>query len=311
MKLQSPYIDVWAGQTWHLFGLQGYFQPPSLEIQGTPAQLYSRTAQLRLSHAFKTSPVDIEIAAAALRPPQRNAGIPDAAAGLKLSVNGWKGVHTTGAATTAVDAAAIGVSGVYRQFELPELSPTPMSRVHTTGQGVSIDAFLPVIPGASVKDRSNALSLTGSFVTGAGIADLYSGLTGGVGFPAPPNPMMTTPAPTYTADVDNGLVSFDPNTGELKAVQWTTFMASVQYYLPPSGKVFISGVYSQGDSNNADQFGAPGKVITKIQWASGNIFWDALPSVRVGAAYGWTKQRYADNVDATNHRVQIIGLYIF
>jgi hypothetical protein len=187
-----------------------------------------------------------------------------------------------------------------------------MSRVHTTGQGVSIDAFLPVIPGASVKDRSNALSLTGSFVTGAGIADLYSGLTGGVAVPTTvANPMpMGMPLP-YTADVDNGLVSFDPNTGELKAVKWQTFMASVQYYLPPSGKVFISGVYTQGNSDNADLFGAPGKVITKIQWASGNIFWDALPSVRVGAAYGWTKQRYADDVEATNHRVQIIGLYIF
>ena len=47
----------------------------------------------------------------------------------------------------------------------------------TTGWGVSVDGYLPILP-AKLDDRSNALTINGSYVKGEGIADLYTGLSG-------------------------------------------------------------------------------------------------------------------------------------
>jgi hypothetical protein len=214
-----------------------------------------------------------------------------------------------GATGTASDALSVGVSGVVRRFTVAEFTAAPARRVSTTGKGISLDALLPVVPG-SMNDRANALTLTGSFVTGSGIADLYSGLTGGVGFPALPNAAGTMPAPTYTADVDNGLVSFDAN-GVLRAVAWRSVLVGVQYYLPPSGKLWVAANYSQMESSNAGDFGVGNKIFTRSRWASGNLFWDALPSVRLGVAYAWFSQSFADGTDAHNHRVSLSAFYIF
>ena len=48
VKLQTPVVDVLAGQYWQLFGWQSGFHPNTVEIQGVPGQVYSRAPQLRL-----------------------------------------------------------------------------------------------------------------------------------------------------------------------------------------------------------------------------------------------------------------------
>src|SRR5205085_11988029 len=157
LKIETPFVDVLAGQSWMLFGWQTYFHPAAVEIQGLPGQVFTRGPQLRLSHVFKTDPVNIELAVAAARPPQKNSGTPDGQGGLRLTVNDWKGVHTMGSAATAADALGIGVSGVVRQFKLPELSAAPVNQVTKTGWGVSIDGLIPVTR-ASLDHRENALT---------------------------------------------------------------------------------------------------------------------------------------------------------
>lgn len=154
LKLEDPYVDVLLGQYWQLFGWQSMFHPNTVEIQGVPGQVFSRTPQARLSHVFKTQPINLEVAVAAARPPQRDSGVPDGQAGLRVIINDWKGVHTMGGAGTAVDGASLGVSGVERKFVLPEYSPTPSPTAtrSTSGWGISLDALLPVIPASSVDD---------------------------------------------------------------------------------------------------------------------------------------------------------------
>ena len=310
LKIEDPYVDLLIGQYWQLFGWQSYFHPNTVEIQGVPGQIYSRSPQFRLSHMFKTDPVNVEIAVAASRPPQRNSGIPDGQAGLRFMINDWKGVHTAGATGTAVDALAVGVSAVGRHFRVAEFAASPKTGVEKNSGGISVDALIPVIP-ATMENRSNGLTLNGSFVTGSGIADLYTGLTGGVTFPALPNPGMTTPAPTYTPDVDPGLVTFDSN-GNLHPINWQSYMVGLQYYLPPSGKFWISGNYSHMKSSNAaDYVSDKTKVFTKSDWADGNIFWDATGPLRFGVEYAYFHQTYADDKAAKNHRVQFSAFYIF
>jgi hypothetical protein len=314
VKIETPFVDILAGQSWMLFGWQTYFHPAAVQIQGLPSQVFSRGPQLRLSHVFKTSAVNAELAVAAARPPQKNSGTPDGQGGLKLTFNDWKGVRTMGSAGTAADALGIGVSGVVRQLKLPEFNGMPVNQVKKTGWGVSIDALIPVVP-ASLDHRENALTLTGSFVKGTGIADLYTGLTGGTSFPAVPNPTMATPAPTYTPDIDNGLVTFDA-AGNLRTINWQSYMVGLQYYLPPEGHVWVAVNYSAMTSDNIDE-GITGanliRLTKKSMFVDGNLFWDATPAVRIGAEYAFTQNTFADAAatKAKNHRGQLSFFYIF
>jgi hypothetical protein len=311
LKVETPYVDVMLGQTWQLFGWQSYFHPCTVELQGVPGQVYSRAPQARFSHRFKGDSVDFEMAIAASRPPQRDSAIPDGQAGMRLFFDKWKGVHTTGGTGTAADAAAIGVSGVLRRFSLTEFSAAPKNSTSTNGYGISVDAMLPIVP-ASMEDRSNGLTLTGSFVTGTGIADLFTGLTGGVTtYPTlPPNAMGM--AQTYTPNVDPGDVMYD-GFGKLHAIRWQAIMAGLQYYFPGSGKVWMAANYSNMFSHNADQLtnGKPGAVFNKSQWADVLLFWDAVANVRFGLEGAWFEQQYADNVKAHNLRAQFSSFYIF
>jgi hypothetical protein len=310
LKLENPYVDVLLGQSWQLFGWQPYFHPNTVEIQGVPGQIYSRSPQLRLSHRFKGEAVDFELALAGSRPPQRNAFAPDGQAGARLYINGLKGARTTGSTGTAIDSAALGVSGVMRNFKVPEFSATPEVGVAKQGWGVSVDLLMPIIP-ATPEDRGNALTLSGSFVRGEGIADLFTGLNGGfTGFPTPPQPAMATMVKPYPADVDNGLVMFDA-AGNVHTIGWQALMAGLQYYLPPSGKVWISANYSRMNSHNAASLGMPANIFKKSQWADLNLFCDALAPVRFGLEGAWFEQTYADSKKAHDVRVQFSSFYLF
>jgi hypothetical protein len=301
------------GQTWQLFGWQPYFHPNTVQIQGVPGEVFSRSPQLRLAHVFKSDPVNFELAVAAVRPVQRDSGVPDGHAGARLLFNNWKGLRTVGSTGTAVDAAALGVSGLVRRVKLPELSAAPKGATKKAGWGVSLDAMLPIVPATS-DNRSNALTLTGSFVRGDGIADLYTGLTGGLGFPSLPNPMMTNPAPTYNSTIDPGVVSFDAK-GDVKLIAWQSFIVGLQYYLPiDNGHVWLAGTYSNMRSGNADDFAtmaSASRIFEKSQFVNASLFWDATSNVRFGLDYSWFEQKYVDGIKAHNSRVQLSGFYIF
>jgi hypothetical protein len=314
LKLENPIVDVLIGQNWQLFGWQSYFHPNTVEIQGVPGQIYSRSPQVRLSHTFKSDPINVEIAIAGSRPPQRDSFFPDGQAGIRLFINKLKGLHTMGSTSTAIDPAAVGVSGVLRRFALPEFTASPKNNVETLGWGVSVDAMVPIIP-ASPEKRGNSLTLNGSYVLGQGISDLFTGLTGGIAFPGLPNPANANPAPTYTADIDNGLVTYDAVSGALNTIDWQAFLVGFQYYFPGEGTVWISGNFSQMDSDNIKNYaaatGTTKKIFNQSRFASGSLFWDVTPAVRLGASYSFYRQTYVDGVTADNHRGQLSAFYIF
>jgi hypothetical protein len=308
-KVETPVVDVLAGQTWSLFAWGNTFQPNTVEIQGVPGEVYVRSPQLRLSRKLLGDPVELELALAASRPPQRDAAVPDGQGGIKLSVGSWKGVHTPGATTTKTDPLTLGLSAVVRGFGVPTFTAQPVNEVRKTGWGVSLDGLLPIIPGTA-EQRGNTLTLNASFVTGTGIVDLYQDLTGGVTFPSLPNPMMLSPAPTYPADIDNGLVFFDA-AGALRTVDWRSLLLGLQYYLPPSGALWISGNASWMSSGNIADSGTASQLVKRTLWADLNLFGRLGEAVRVGAEYAWFRQTYADGVKAVNHRVQVSFFYVF
>jgi len=316
LKIETPVVDLLFGQTWSLFGWQPFYFPNSVEIMGLPAQLFFRTPQLRASKTIHTAPINLEIALALMRPPQRDAGVPEGQGGVRLLVNKWTGVQTINSTGTQISPLSVGVSGTVRRLRLTELSAAPKASVDLTGWGVAASAFIPIIPGRADK-RGNSLSLTGEYVWGKGVADEYTGLTGGVASAPPPNPTMLMPAPVYTPNVDPGLAVFTAD-GIAHLVRWQTFIVGAQYTIAGlDGRMWISANYSRSVSDNASTLGTPGKLRAGEDFADFNVFGDITPQVRLGAEYAYFSDHYAGAdvktapVDAVNHRVQVSAFFIF
>jgi hypothetical protein len=307
-----------AGQYWQLFGWQSMFHPNTVEMQGVPGQIYSRSPQLRVSHAFKSDDLNVEIALAASRPPQRDSEVPDGQAGIRFVLNNFKALHTAGATGTAVDGASIGLSTVGRYFRIPNFNQPPNSTLNIYGYGYSADLLLPVIPAKNVTD-GNALTLTASFVYGQATADLYTGLSGGAPFTLPAVPMGGTQK--YTQDVDNGLVMFSPNgDGVLHAVRWESYMVGAQYYFPTPKRLWLSANMSHmhsPDIKNLLNFDSTGKatnasgMFDSSYWADANLFAELNPAVRFGLEYAYFWQKYLDGVKGSNTRIQFSAFYVF
>jgi hypothetical protein len=302
LKLDGGFVDLLAGQTYDVFGWQNYFFPASAEFLGLPNQVFSRNTQLRLSRTFGADgPVSVDVAVSAGRPAQRDSQIPDFEAGLRLSVNGWKGITTPGNVRTVAAPLSIGVSGIVRQFKVNAFLPPPtQSSNSVSGWGLSIDALLPIIPAADANDRRNRLTLTASFVIGTGIADLLT-TGGGATFPALSNPAQQSPPPQYAPNVDNGLVTFDVQTGILHTIDWYAYKAGLQYYLPVlDGRFLFAANYTYAHSNNLSKlfFGGGadiellGTIADTSRYADANLFFDATPAIRFGISGQYTEVEY-------------------
>jgi hypothetical protein len=317
LTLRNPYVDILAGHTFDVFGFQNFYLACSL--LGLPNQVSTRTAQFRLSRTFGAGgPISVDVAVEAARPVQRDSQVPDAMGGIRFSVNGWKGITTPGNAVTIAAPLSLAVSGVSRQFKVNGFTPPPaQGSNHTVGWGLSVDLFAPIIPAAHANDRGNRASIVGSFVIGTGIADLISA-GGNARFPTLPNSAQWNPPPAYTADIDNGLVTFDSN-GVLHSIDWFAFKAGFQYYFPGSGRLLLAGNFTQAHSNNLAQLypkgGAEiellGSVANTTLSGDGSLIWDATPAVRFGISGQYTQVTYLDGNKPHNIRGIGQALYTF
>lgn len=303
LKAETDVVDLLFGQTWELFGWQSSYHPNTVEIQGVPGEIYSRTPQLRISRSFKTQPVTVDVAVAALRPPQRDGAVPEGQAGLRLAFNGWTGVQTNGSTSTSIQPASIAVSGDLRHIDLPNMLAAPTGDVAKDAASGAVDVFLPVVPGSKGK-MGNSLSLQGEFASGYGLADLYSGLTGGVTF--------ANVAAGWPQDIDNGIATYGA-TGQLHYIQWTSYLLGAQYYFPGlDGRMWISGNFSHMESSNTPTLLAKSaKVRGAEDWWDANLFGDVTPAFRVGLEYAQFIDHYVDGNSPTNQRIQLSGFFLY
>ncbi|TMQ14512.1 MAG: hypothetical protein E6J91_15170 [Deltaproteobacteria bacterium] len=312
-KLETEHVDLLAGQYYFLFGEGPFFFPMSIWFFGMPNQAFGRTQQFRLSHVFKSEAVNVDLGVAVQRPPQRDSEIPDFQGGLKLSLNSWKGPHTIGSGYAAVDPLTVAVSGSLRHFRVNEFAASPAASNSINGWGISLDGMIPILGAPSTKDKGNALTATGSFVVGHGIGDLMGGLTGGANFPLLPPAMPGGAAPTFPANIDAGIVQYDA-TGNLRTLNWRTFMVGLQYYLPPNGQVTIGANYTQGDSDNITDGltgGALGGVFKQSQFFELVALGDITPAVRAGVAWQRIAQTRGDDQQTKNNRLELSVYFFF
>jgi hypothetical protein len=314
LKLETPIVDVIAGQYHDLFAWGSFgFYPNSAAFLPLLGEVYHRDPQARLTKTLHAGAVDLQIAVAAVRPASRDSGYPDGQGGVRLAVLPWEGANTQGAGRPIVAPMALGISGIVRRLSVNDFSATPSNPQTATAWGVAGNLFLPVIP-ARGQDMGNALSITLEGTMGTGIADMYPGLTGGVGFPQLPNPNGNLPVPTYIPNIDAGIATFD-GSGLLQTVNWRTFVGNLQYHLPIADgkKVWVSGTYSLIRSTNVAQLvpeaGRP-YAWDKGQYADGNLWIALTQSVQLGVSGQWTQQTFLDGVKGANLRGEG-SLYMF
>lgn len=308
LKAETPIVDILFGQTWHLFGWQPSYIPAVVQWAGIVGELFGRTMQVRISKTIKTRPVTIDLAIAGMRPPQRDSSFPEFEAGFRLAFNKWTAVHTSYMTSTATQAASIGVSGDLRRYTLPEFAAAPQATNSQLGLGIAVDAFIPIIR-ATKERKGNSLSILAEYVTGQGINDLYTALTGGVANPSLPSVNGMTP--TYVSGVDAGLAVYDIN-GQLQLPRWTTFVVSLEYYLPKvGGRVGLFANVSRSQLHDPQLYANPSRVRDNEIFYNGGFYVDITEAIRVGFDYARFDDQYADGVHAINDAVQMTGFLFF
>jgi hypothetical protein len=308
LKFETPIFDVVAGQTYDLFGFGPYFYPATVAYLGVPGQIYHRDPELRIEKKLHLGNFEVTAAIAAVKAGERDSGIPDGQAGIKLNFNGWRGAATPGFSRPVLAPLSIGVSGLYRHFSVPPFVVSPGSETVTTdGYGLAVSLLLPIIPIKSIEDHGNALTLTGEFSTGAGIADMYTGMDGGSRFPLLPVPSGQPTIYYYQADADPGLVTFD-KASDLKTIKWNAAVANLQYYLPIGwGRVWLSGTYSRTWSPNIKALTPPGSlgvIFTKMEYVDGNVGFELTPSIVCALSFQTVAQTFGDVTAPTPTYVQ-------
>ncbi|HTM46802.1 MAG TPA: hypothetical protein VL137_17725 [Polyangiaceae bacterium] len=314
-KLETPIVDVLAGQTQDLYGWGGSgFFPNTPAFLGVLGEVFHRNPQLRLTKVIDGDALGLEAAVAATRPATRDSGAPDLQAGLKLSVNGWKGASAQGPRRAKPAPMAVGVSGVGRRMAVTDFSAVPGDPQVAHGWGAVAQAFVPIIP-ARGQNLSNTVSVTGEFSLTDGATDLYNTLTGGVLFPALPNPHNTLPAPAYSPNIDQGIVTFDANS-KVHTIKWQGLVVNLHYHFPfREGKLLsISGTYSQIKSSNALQLtptqGRP-FVWDKGRYIDATIWCSITPAFQVALSGQTMTQTFGDGVKATNNRGEISTWFFY
>ncbi|HEX2878092.1 MAG TPA: hypothetical protein VHO25_01020 [Polyangiaceae bacterium] len=302
VRLDNSIVDVLAGQYYDLFGWGPTFYPATVAFLGVPGQVYHRNPQLRLEKVMNFGGFGITAALAAVRPGQRDSGVPDGQAGVKFSIDQWSGAAAQGFGQAGIVPVSLGLSAIYRHFEMPAFRNEPGAEsVSETGYGAAANAVIPVIPAKQADDKGNALTLTGEFSLGTGISDMYTGMDGGSRLPLLPNTRpgagAGVPAYVYPQNVDPGLVTFDRNW-DLATIDWQAFVVGLQYYLPiGGGDVWVSGVYSQIKSDNIKELtpsASWGAVFTKMEYIDASVGVAVTPAVSLGLSFQTLKQTFAD-----------------
>jgi hypothetical protein len=314
LRLRTPIVDFMAGQHPTLFGWGGAgFYPGTVAFLGTVGQVYHHDAQVRLSKTLGET-FQIETAVAAVRPAQRDAEIPDIEGGIRLAHNGWRGRTIQGNDRPEVVPLSLGASGLWRHFAVAEYREIPRRPLKTTGWGMAVNAFVPILPASGETDFSNCLTVTGEVSIGTGVADRYSFLTGGAKFPALPNPQGFSLPPLYVPNIDSGLVTFDANE-TLKTIDWRALVLGVQYYLPVTfTRVWVTGLYARLESENLKEL-TPltnyGGIFTKAEYLDGSLFVGITPDMHIGASLQITEQQRASGAKPRNTRVHVATNFFF
>lgn len=307
LKFETPIVDILLGQAWSLFGWQAGYLAASVAEPGLPGQLFQRTPQLRVSKTIKADAITVDLAVAAVRPPQMDSGTPEGVLGAKLSFPRWTGQHTSYLTATLIQPASIAVSADLRRFRIPEFSTAPTRGKIKYGGGVAFDAYLPIVT-ASKDSKANALSVVGEFAIGSGTSDMYTALGAAGTSNAAIPPAVDGGAPgTYVPNLDPGFAAYDA-AGNLELIQWTSYFVGAEFYPDVlEGRLGTFVNYGHMQSSNSDKFGGAsvkdpvlGRTRESEDFFNAGLFFDPTKATRIGFDAALYSDHYVDGTTAKN-----------
>ena len=325
LKIETPVVDLMFGQYWQLYGWQQVYAPNTVEIQGLPGQIYSRTPQVRISKSVKSDSFIFEIAIAAMRPPQRDSAVPEGQAGIRIGTPAWSGLTTGGSTGTSIQPLSIAVTGDARSFNVPPYTntstPIVLGSPRSSARRSRSDGFLPIIP-AKKRQGERALGDRRVLDRLRKRRPLHRPIRGRPGAELHDHGQGHDDHGIRRRRVDPGLVIYraQQRGGHPPRPVAQSWIFGLQYYLPGlDGKVWLSGNISNISSNNLQNgFVTPGATfnpksvrMSEAMWAIGNIFWDATDAVRLGFEAAMFDDEYVDRTHAQNLRLQFSAWYLF
>jgi hypothetical protein len=335
-QVETPVVDVKVGQDWSRFGFMSQYSRGQVSTAVAPANMFNRWIQASLSKELRmTDTLSLTPVFSVERPPQANGTLPSFVAGVQLAYSGLKAPYNGAqAAETALRSLSLQVSGVGRRLEANSGGPTNAaggqpslsSQTYVTGWGVSTSLFVPVLPSKN-GEIGNTAHVVMEGVTGAGIADFFSGLSWGVCNPVCGFSLTSSGfgGPTFgQTNIDYGLAAVSNQTGKFQAIRTVSMMVHGTYYLPDNGKTWVGGGYGTVYSSNAAQMTCEGSasacgggirtlssIYNRESTYYGYLYHDFTQEIRMGLETNFTRTSYADGANAENRRVMMSLYYRF
>ena len=333
--VETPVVDVRIGQDWSKFGFMSEYSRGQVSVATTPAQLFNRWVQASVSKRLRvTDTLSLTPVFSVERPPQADASLPSFVAGVQLAHSGLQAPYTgSSMGEISLKPLSLQVSGVGRRLEANSGGPTNLSggqpnlsgQTYVTGWGISSSVFIPVLPSRD-GSMGNTAHVVMEGVTGAGISDMFLGLSWGVC-----NPVCGTATNTGfggaafgQTNIDGGLAAVSSQTGKFEAIRTTSMMVHGTYYLPNDGKTWVGGGYGTIYSSNAAEMtcagtgascgGAvrtPQSIYVRDSTYYVYVFHDFTQEIRVALTTNFIRTTYADGANAENHRIQMTFFYRF
>ena len=335
--VESPAVDVKIGQDWSEFGFMSEYSRGQLSVAATPANMFNRWIQASLSKQLRlTDTLTLIPVFSVERPPQAAGTLPSFVAGVQIAHHGLQAPYT-GSSTgdISLKPLSLQVSGVGRRLEANSGGPTNAttggqpnlsSQTYVTGWGVSTSLFVPVLPSRD-GEMGNTAHVVMEGVTGAGISDMFNGLSWGICNPVCGYSSTSSGfggAAFGQTNIDDGLAAVSSQTGKFEAIRTTSMMVHATYYLPDQGKTWVGGGYGTIYSSNAGEMtctvsasfcGGAVRTSQSIYVRDSTyyayVFHDFTQEIRAALMTNWVRTTYADGANAENHRIQLSFFWRF
>ena len=328
-QMESPAVDVKIGQDWSRFGFMSEYSRGQVSVAATPANMFNRWIQASLSKQLPlTDTLSLTPVFSVERPPQPDAGLPSFVAGIQLAHHGWLAPYT-GSSTgdISLKPLSLQISGVGRRLEANSGGQSKLnSQTYVTGWGLSSSLFIPVLPSRD-GEIGHTAHIVMEGVTGAGIADMFNGLSWGVCNPVCGNSTSNSGFGGQAfgqTNIDAGLAAVSSQTGKFEAIRTTSMMVHATYYLPDQGKTWVGGGYGSIYSSNAAEMtctvstefcGGALRTSQSIYLRDATyyayVFHDFTQEIRAALMTNWVRTTYADGANAENHRIQLSFFWRF
>ena len=296
--------QILVGQTWSLIGWQSQYVLSTVSVAPVTGTLYERTPQITLFNKTDMGQSSqLRSGFSIVRPPQKDAEVPELDAAVQYNFNGMKAAFTSTNGDVKANPLSVALSGSLRQFVIPKAGDSTGGNDHYLSSMFALDTFIPILTASGDKEIGNTLGLSGEFTQGKGYADEFPGWTGNT-------PQLSSTA--LNPNMDAGQGGFDPSSN-FRLVDLRTWNAQLQYHLPADCAAFTTLGYGQLYSDNVDGLApSSGKVIyNRTEVYLINFVKDLTKQVRVGLEFDHFRTSYTDGVAPSDNRIQLSSWFRF